>query len=218
MTTEPHKIEIWDIDKIIPYEANAKKHPDDQVTKLAKAIESFGWTQPIVVWTNGEIIAGHGRRLAALKLGKTKVPVIVRSDLTKAQADALRLSDNRVTSTDYDMSMIQDELQRLAAEDFDIEVIGFDERELEFATADLGAISDDMFVTDISQAVEQQKADNASAAEATDDIAAPVADALGFKRVTVAQSREIRELMGKVQARTGKSGVDALILVLSAAV
>jgi hypothetical protein len=219
MTTEPeHKIEIWDIDKIVPYEANAKKHPKEQVEKLAKAIETFGWTQPIVVWINGEIIAGHGRRLAAIHLGKTKVPVICRRDLTKAQADALRLSDNRVTSLDYDMALIQSELQRLADEDFEIDLIGFDAKELEFAVEDLGAMSTDMFVDDISGAVETQKADNAKAAEQADDIAAPVADALGFKRVSIAQSREIRGLMGRVEGRySDKKGADALIDFLSRA-
>ena len=84
-----HKIELWDLDKIVPYAANAKKHPPDQVRKLATAITKFGWTQPIVVAGNGEIIAGHGRRLAAIQLGLAKVPVICRRDLTKAEADAL---------------------------------------------------------------------------------------------------------------------------------
>ena len=83
-------IEIWDIKDLVPYEMNAKKHPQDQVEKLATAITKFGWTQPIVVWNNGEIIAGHGRRLAALHLGMKKVPVVVRSDLSKVEADALQ--------------------------------------------------------------------------------------------------------------------------------
>jgi len=219
MTEKPPVLELWDIDKLVPYEANAKKHPDEQVKKLAQAITTFGWTQPIVVWTNGEIIAGHGRRLAALSLGLKKVPVFVRRDLTKEQADALRLADNRVTSTDYDQAAIQNELQRLAGLDlsFELSDLGFDEKELNFTFADLGEINEDWFVEDVSEAVEAQKTENASAIKATDDTASPVVDSLGFKRVTVAQSRSLRELMGKAEAKTGKVGADALIEALSLA-
>lgn len=215
--SDNHKIEIWDIEKIIPYEKNAKIHSDEQVSKLATAILTFGWTQPIVVDVDGIIIAGHGRRLAAIKLGRAKVPVICRRDLTKAQADALRLADNRVTSVEYDMSLIQDELQRLVADDIDLTTLGFDAKEIEFSIADLGALDPSMFVEDVSAAVEEQKKETKAAAERIDDTAAPVGDALGFKRVTINESRQLRELMGKIEAKTGKQGVEALLAVLSAA-
>lgn len=221
MTIPNQKIEIWDIDAIIPYEANAKKHPPDQIRKLATAITKFGWTQPIVIAGNGEIIAGHGRRLAAIELGLKKVPVIVRRDLTKAEADALRLADNRVTSTDYDQELVQLELQRLNAEllstDISLLDIGFDQKEIDFVLADLGDINEDIFVTDVSLAVEQQKVETERRVEETDEIAAPVVDALGFKRVTIAQSRAIRDAMSRIESRTGKRGVDALLEVLEAA-
>lgn len=216
MTEKPnHQIELWEIEKLVPYGMNAKKHPRDQVQKLARAITKFGWTQPIVVWENGEIIAGHGRRLAALELGLKKVPVIVRRDLTKAEADALRLADNRVTSTDYDQSAIQDELRRLSAElagsSIEMLDLGFDAKELDFSMADLGDMNSDFFVDDINEAVEQQKSENEKTIETTDDIAAPIADAFGFKRVSIAQSREIREHMTKIESATGKAGAEALI-------
>ncbi|MTH61186.1 ParB/Srx family N-terminal domain-containing protein [Paracoccus litorisediminis] len=221
MTTNSPAIEIWPIEDLIPYEANAKKHPEAQIEKLATTITKMGWTQPIVVWGNGEIIAGHGRRLAALKIGLPKVPVIVRRDLTKAEADALRLADNRVTSTEYDQGLIQEELIRLNSEllgtDLSLTDMGFDEKEITFVLADLGEMDEDFFATDISAAVEEQKVQAAAEVEATDEIAAPVVDALGFKRVTIAQSRAIRDAMGKVEAKTGKKGVEALIAVLEAA-
>lgn len=220
MSTTP-VIQLWDIDKLVPYELNAKKHPQAQVEKLAQIIRKAGWTQPIVVWTNGEIIAGHGRRLAAIHLGMTKVPVIVRDDLSKAEADALRLADNQVTSTEYDMAAVQDELRRLSTEldgsSFELGDLGFDAKELEFSLADLGDMNDDIFADDIAGAVEDQKAANETAAEKTDDTAAPVGDALGFKRVTVAQSRELRDLIGRVSTITGASGVEALLIVLRGA-
>lgn len=215
MTTEARAIQLWEIEKLVPYEKNAKKHEDASVEKLARSIKEFGWDQPIVVDADGVIIKGHGRRLAAIKLGMKKVPVIVRDDLTKEQADALRLSDNQVVSTDYDMSLIQEELRRLAEFDIDLEAIGFDEREIQFATEDLAEMDDDLFVENVGEAVEKQKEENARAAEEADDIAAPVADALGFKRVTIAQSRQIRDFMTRIEAKTGKSGADAFIDFIS---
>lgn len=208
-------IEIWDIEKLVPYGLNAKKHPEEQVRKLATSIQKFGWTQPITVWTNGEIIAGHGRRLAAISLGLKKVPVVVRSDLTKAEADALRLADNRVASTEYDQGMIQDELRRLSVElegtDIDLSDIGYDAKELDFSLSNLGEIDNSFFTEDIGEAVEEQRKQNEASIEETDQTAAPVGDALGFKRVSVMQSREIRSYMGKIEAATGETGPEALL-------
>jgi ParB-like chromosome segregation protein Spo0J len=213
--SDHHKIEVWDVEKLIPYEANAKKHPEEQVRKLAVAIQKFGWTQPIVVWQNGEIIAGHGRRLAAIHLGLKRVPVICRRDLTRAEADALRLADNRVASTDYDQTLIQSELQRLSEElaSFDIALtdLGFDQKEIDFSIADLGDMDDSLFVDDVAEAVEQQKEQNEHKVQTTDEIAAPVVDALGFKRVSIAESRLIRDAMIKIETRTGKKGAEAFV-------
>lgn len=211
-------IELREIDQIHPYAANAKKHPQEQVEALANLIKKAGWTQPIVVWKDGTIIAGHGRRLAALHLGLKKVPVIVREDISEAEADALRLADNRVTSTEYDQAAVQVELQRLSTElfgDLQITDLGFTDKEIDFTLGDLGEISDDFFVSDISGAVEEQKRENEKKVEATDDTAAPIGDALGFKRVTIAESRQLRELMARLEQRSGKKGVEALIYVLS---
>lgn len=212
-------VESWEIEKLIPYEANAKKHPPEQVEKLANSIRAFGFNQPIVVWTNGEIIAGHGRRLAALHLGLKRVPVIVRSDLSKLQADALRLADNRVTSTEYDQAGVMAELARINQElaeemSFEMQDLGFDEKELDFATEDLAMMADDAFTDDIAEAVQAQVERNEEAVAATDDIAAPVTDALGFKRVTIAESREIRDLMGKLKDKFGTDSVPALLEAL----
>jgi hypothetical protein len=215
-----HAIEIVDISWLKEYEANAKKHPPEQIESLAKSIQKFGWTSPIIVWKDGTIIAGHGRRQGALKLGLKKVPVIVRRDLTKAQADALRLADNRVVSTEYDMGAIQEELQRLSDEldgSFELTDLGFTDKELDFSLAELGDIDSSLFVDDISGAVETQKEENKAKVEAVDDTAAPVGDALGFKRVTIEQSRRLKGLMANIEQRSGKKGVDALIYTLSAA-
>jgi hypothetical protein len=202
---------------LVPYENNAKKHSDDQVEKLMALISRYGWTSPIVVDKDLVIIAGHGRRLAALKLGLEKAPVIIRDDLTKEEAAALRLADNRVASTEYDLGLEQAELAMLSNfEGIDLTMLGYSEHELDFATADLIDMDDTIFVDDIGAAVEKQKTENEQKTKEVDDVAAPVADALGFKRVTIAESRKIRDLMSRVEQRSGRKGVEALIYVLEA--
>lgn len=208
------KVEFWNIEDIKPYPGNAKIHEQSQVQSLANLIEKHGWTQPIVVDKDGVIIAGHGRRLAALHLNRDKVPVVVRRDLSKDQADALRLADNKIASQLYDVNLIQQELTRLAENDFDLSDMGFDEKELEFLTKDLGDIDMLSMVDDITEAVETQKRENVQKAEELDETAAPVGDAFGFKRVNVAQSRRIRQFMIQIENDTGKRGAEALMVFL----
>jgi ParB-like chromosome segregation protein Spo0J len=212
-------VDLIEITKLVPYEGNVKIHSDEQVEKLAKLITKFGFSAPIVVDRDLVIIAGHGRRLAAIKLGLKKVPVIVKAELTKEEANALRLADNKIASQDYDQAAQADQLRELAehfGDTFDLTDLGYSEAEINFTLDDLGEMNGDMFVEDIAGAVEQQKEENKSKTAEIDDVAAPVGDALGFKRVTIAESRVIKELMGKMEARTGKSGVGALIEFVSA--
>ncbi|MBX4911344.1 ParB N-terminal domain-containing protein [Rhizobium bangladeshense] len=204
---------------LIPYEKNAKKHSPEQVEKLSALINKYGWTAPIVVDKNLVIIAGHGRRLAALNLGLEKVPVIIRDDLSEADVIALRLADNRIASTEYDLQLEQAELQILNEMDIgiDLTILGFSEHEINFSTGDLIEMDDTIFVDDVGAAVEKQRTENEEKTREVDDVAAPVADALGFKRVTIAESRQIRDLMGRMEKTTGKKGVEALISFVSEA-
>ncbi len=214
MTNKP--VSLIAVADLKPYENNAKKHSDEQIEKLSALINKYGWTSPIVVDRDLVIIAGHGRRLAALNLGLERVPVIVRDDLTKDEANALRLADNRVASTEYDLELEQAELAMLAdVEGIDLSMLGYSEHELNFATADLIEMDDTIFVDNVGEAVEKQKTENEAKTKEVDDVAAPVADALGFKRVTIAESRTIRELMGRMEKVTGLKGVDALITFVS---
>ena len=85
----PSQIETWPIDRLRPYVRNAKMHGDDQVAKIAASMAKFGWTVPCLVADDGELIAGHGRVLAAKRLGLASVPAIRLAHLTEAQARAL---------------------------------------------------------------------------------------------------------------------------------
>lgn len=218
MTTEDEKlgIELWAIEDLKPYDKNVKKHPKDQVQKLANSIRKFGWTQPIVVDVDGVIIAGHGRRLAAISLGLKRVPVVVRRDLNKTEADALRLADNRVASTEYDMELVKDALRDLANANMDLlEFTGFEQKDIDIFTQPLEMMDDAVFVDDIQEAVESQKSENSRKAEEIDESAAPLVDAFGFKRVTVAQSRKIRIFMNEIEKETGKKGAEALFAYIT---
>jgi ParB-like chromosome segregation protein Spo0J len=128
----PDAIETWPLAKLQPYAKNAKAHGADQVAKIAASMAEFGWTVPCLVADDGELIAGHGRVLAATQLGLTEAPVIVLAHLTEAQRRAYRIADNKLTELGtWDEALLSAELNDLLAEDYDLSLIGFDDAELE---------------------------------------------------------------------------------------
>jgi DNA modification methylase len=127
---EPN-VESWEIGKIIPYALNSKKHPDNQIDKIAASMVEFGMDVPVVVDGDGVLIKGHGRRLAAIKLGLTHLPVIIRTDLSPAQVKAARIADNRISQSDWDVEFLEAELRQLEEMRFDLELTGFDQSELD---------------------------------------------------------------------------------------
>jgi ParB-like chromosome segregation protein Spo0J len=203
----PGQITVWEIDRVTPYDKNAKIHDDKQVEKIAKSIKEFGWSQPIVVDKNGVVIAGHGRRLAAIKLGFDKVPVWVRDDLNEEQVRALRLADNRVAISDIDSTLLQQELADL---DFDLEGI-FDKKELAFLEADLGTYNEDAFVEDIEVEVAKQASESVEKVKAADSSDVRIDAALGFKSIKKSQERTVAAFMAEVEAQTGKEGAEAFV-------
>jgi DNA modification methylase len=124
-------IELWPIDKLVPYAKNPRTHSDAQVAQIAASIAEFGFNNPILVDTKAGIIAGHGRLLAARKLQLTEVPVIVLDHLTDAQKRAYIIADNQLAlNADWDEQLLRLELAALVGEEFDINLIGFDDFEL----------------------------------------------------------------------------------------
>jgi ParB-like chromosome segregation protein Spo0J len=95
-TSGPIKIEQRKIDALIPFARNSRTHSDEQVAQIAASIREFGWTNPILVDADNGILAGHGRLLAARKLGMGEVPVISLDGLTEAQKRALVIADNKL--------------------------------------------------------------------------------------------------------------------------
>jgi ParB-like chromosome segregation protein Spo0J len=128
----PERIETWPLERLKPYARNAKMHGADQVAKIAGSMAQFGWTVPVLVSGDGEVIAGHGRILAATQLGLTEAPVIVLDHLTEEQRKAYRLADNKLTELGaWDEALLAAELQELAADDFDLSLVGFSDAELD---------------------------------------------------------------------------------------
>ena len=218
MSDEKLHIEAWPIEKLIPYPDNAKIHTDEQTASLARVIARWGWDQPIVVDRDGVIIKGHGRRLAAIKLGFKEVPVLCRRDLTKVEAQALRISDNSVVSTSYNKDLLKKELSDLKLDvSVDLKDLGFTGKELEFLSVDLGSMNLDVFVDDVTGAVDNQRKENEAKVAEVDKSMLPVAEAIGFKKVSPELARRLRAFMCRMEVETKRKGVEALDAFLSTA-
>ena len=126
------KIETRLVADLIPYAANSRTHSDAQIAQIAASIKEFGWTNPILVAGDDTIIAGHGRLLAARKLALVEVPVIVLDHLSKSQQRALVIADNQLAlNAGWNMDMLKAEIEDLQLDDFDLSILGFDDKFLD---------------------------------------------------------------------------------------
>src|SRR5215472_17057672 len=120
------------IGEVTPYARNSRKIPERAIDKVAASIKEFGFRVPIVVDKDSVIICGHTGLLAAKKLGLLEVPVHVADNLTPAQVKAYRLMDNRShEETEWDLELLGPELEELRGLDFDLELTGFDQSEID---------------------------------------------------------------------------------------
>jgi DNA modification methylase len=126
------QIESWPIERLIPRATNPRTHSKEQIASIAASIKEWGWTNPILVGADDDIIAGHARLAAAQKLGMTEVPVIVLAHLSPAQRRALVIADNQlsIAGAGWDEEMLRIELATLQEEDYNLDLVGFDDVEL----------------------------------------------------------------------------------------
>lgn len=125
-------VERWPLDRLIPHARNARTHSEEQVAQIAGSIAEFGFVNPVLVGDDGVIVAGHGRIMAARKLGLSEAPVIVLSHLTPTQRRALMIADNQIaTNAGWNDEMLATELAALKDEAFDLDILGFDESEID---------------------------------------------------------------------------------------
>ena len=124
------KIELWPTSRLIPYARNPRKN-DHAVDQMAGAIIEFGFRIPIIARSTGEVVDGHLRLKAALRLGLEQVPVILADDLTPVQIKAFRILANRsATWADWDEDLLRLEIEELKLDDFDLALTGFDDEAL----------------------------------------------------------------------------------------
>lgn len=119
------QIVMRNIKDLKPYKKNAKKHPKEQVERIANSIKEFGFTQPVLIDKNNCVVAGHGRILGAKAAGLKEVPTLCLDDLTEEQIKAYRLADNKLNESDWDFDLLDEELVELDSV-LDMSLFGFD--------------------------------------------------------------------------------------------
>lgn len=205
------KDEVWSIDRLVPYALNSKKHDPKQVAKIAASITKHGWTTRIIVEPDGTIIAGHGRRLAAIDLLIEKVPVTVLNGISKEQARALRLIDNKTNEGGHDTALLSQELKELVLTDGIDMGDFFDVRDLSFAIDDLGDMDLASLTTDIAPEVAEATARTEAEIDNKDEEEVSLTKAIGISRISGSQSRELKRYIGEAQDFYGCDPAEALL-------
>lgn len=125
------KVDDIPLSELIPYHRNAREHSPEQVSQIARSIEEFGWTQPLLIDEKHRVITGHGRLLAAKQLDLDTVPCKVVTGWSEEKKNAYALADNRLAlASDWDHEILHDEIVSLEDEDFSVDLLGFSDREL----------------------------------------------------------------------------------------
>lgn len=134
------KIETIKVDTLVPYARNSRTHSEEQVAQIVASIREFGFTNPVLIDGDGGIIAGHGRVLAARKMGLATVPCLRLAHLSEAQKRAYIIADNKLAlNAGWDDEMLALELRDLQAMDFDLALTGFEAEDIESLLAELDA-------------------------------------------------------------------------------
>ena len=140
------RLEQINIDRLVPYARNARTHSKEQILQLRASLREFGFVNPVIVDKDLNIIAGHGRILAAKEEGITEVPCVFAEHLTEAQKRAYIIADNRLAlNAGWDAEMLSVEISELQGADFDISILGFDNAELNKLLSGIEDVEDDDF-------------------------------------------------------------------------
>jgi len=145
--TMAQKIELWNLDRLKPYEKNAREHSEQQVAQIAASIVEFGFLNPILVDSNDGIVAGHGRLSAAKELALEVVPVVVLDHLSENQKKAYILVDNKLAeNATWNEDLLAEEIIKLNLQDFDLNILGWSDEELK-------SLQEDGWATDIEEVI-----------------------------------------------------------------
>jgi len=148
------RLEVWPVGRLIPSPRNARTHSGAQIAEIAGSIRAFGFSNPILVSEDGDVIAGHGRLAAARQLGMTEIPVIPLRGLSELQRRQLVLADNRIAlNAGWDMEMLKLELKDLSELGADLSMLGFTPQELAAALAPVSqGLTDENEIPDVAEA------------------------------------------------------------------
>ena len=131
------QIEQIPLKELTPYTRNSRTHSEEQITQVVASIVEYGWTNPVLIDDSGMIIAGHGRTMAAARLKMTEVPCIRLSNLSENQKRAYIIADNQIAlNAGWDEALLHEELEALKIEEYDLQLIGFSDAELDDLLAD----------------------------------------------------------------------------------
>jgi hypothetical protein len=210
ITMKDTKIQAWSLDRLTPAENNHKKHSEESTQRLAKSLASVGQIQPVIVDKNGEIIAGHGRWMAAQHLGWEKIKVI-QVPVSRAVAIEARIADNLMSNQEIDNNKLSAEIEELRlivdSDDMDLGSMIMDD--------DLGkllsmSVSDD-YNLDQASLTNDILGASKSMTEETDDLLTeieatelPLRKVFGFSSVTPSQARILKDFMAEVMAEGGE--------------
>ena len=141
--SDHYKYKIMPVEDLMPYENNSRTHSEEQIDQVVASIKEFNFTNPILIDEQNGIVAGHGRLMAANKLGMREVPCIVMSGLTEAQKKAYIIADNQLAlNAGWDLDMLKLEIEALDDLEFDIDLLGFDNDFMDLINDEDGDIGD----------------------------------------------------------------------------
>jgi ParB-like chromosome segregation protein Spo0J len=149
------QIERWSVDRLLPNDGNPRTHSRQQIAQIGASIREFGFVNPILVGPDGGIIAGEGRLRAARTQGMREVPVIVLEHLSEVQCRALAITDNQLAlNAGWDEQLLREQLAALKDEDFNLDLLGFDDQELarQLAEQEAAGLTDEDELPDVPTA------------------------------------------------------------------
>ena len=158
------------IEDLIPYARNSRTHSDKQIAQIAASIKEFGWRNPVLIDGDNGIIAGHGRVLAARKLNIEQIPTIDGSDMTDIQKRMYVIADNKLAlNADWDDEILALELEELESLGADIELLGFDDEELDDLNGDDEGDGDEPYTNKVEAPIYEPSENNPQVDELFDD-------------------------------------------------
>jgi len=202
-TLEDVAVQAWELDRLTPADDNHKNHTEESVTKLAKSMDDMGQIQPCIVDKNGEIIAGHGRWMAAKKLGWNKIKII-QLPVDRVTAMKMRIADNLMTNQNIDQDKLLgalSEINNLIEGDLEIDTLVADGANADMLMSslevdldiNLDAISDDM-----TKSVDDFSNENDELVAAARSAETPLGKVFGFTKVTADQAIILKDFMALV--------------------